>query len=133
MRNTRCWVDYSRKANVKGYPVVRIARKNVLAHRLSYEIMVGPIPEGMTVDHICGNKVCYNPAHLQLLTRSEHTSLEHQRGVAHNVSDWCANKTHCPAGHEYNNINTYRRPDGGRDCRECRLERTRLWRKRNST
>jgi hypothetical protein len=85
-------------------------RFNALAHRLAFMLAVGPIPDGLTVDHLCRNPPCCNPAHLRLLTNAENAAL----------NSW-ALKTHCPQGHEYTPENTYRRPSkNGRECRACR-------------
>lgn len=86
------------------------------AHRRFYEANNGPIPQGMTVDHICFNPSCVNPAHLRLMT-----SLENKRNQR------SATKNHCVNGHEYTPENTYRRTTGGRDCRACIRDRTRRY------
>lgn len=92
------------------------------AHRYSYELANGPIPDGMTVDHMCWNTLCQNPKHLQLLTRRANASR--QRSTF---------DTHCPKGHPYtaeNEIRTSNRmPSGNRSltrrCRECLNEKRR--------
>ena len=89
-----------------------------LAHRRAYAIFVAPIPEGMTVDHLCFNKRCVEPSHLRLLTVAE--NRENQRS---------AYKEECVNGHEYTPENTYIKPrqrgQGRRDCRACIRERAR--------
>lgn len=84
----------------------------VLAHRWSYEALVGPIPDGMTLDHLCKNTACVNPAHLEIVTR-ETNALRGSRNAA---------KTHCDSGHEFTAENTYVPPSrpNVRDCRACR-------------
>lgn len=103
-----------------GYGRIRVGsrtngtRTSASTHRLTYQHYVGPIPEGMQLDHLCRNRACCNPAHLEPVTQSENI----QRGdgpTAHNTR-----KTHCPAGHEYDGTNLYIRPDGGRGCRACK-------------
>lgn len=87
-----------------------------MAYRYSYELHNGPIPDGMTIDHICFNPPCVNPAHLQLLTREQNARRQQSK-------DW----THCKRGHEYTPENTVPtvniRPDGSpcftRRCRIC--------------
>lgn len=80
------------------------------AHRVSYELSVGPIPTGLTLDHLCRNTVCVNPEHLEPVTQSENT----RRGGN-------GRKTHCSRGHRFTTDNTYVRPDGTgwRGCRAC--------------
>lgn len=79
------------------------------AHRIAYEKAHGPIPEGMTVDHLCFNPPCVNPAHLRLLTRSENGRRQRS-----------AMNTHCKNGHEYSPENVLRSPNRrGRICRAC--------------
>jgi hypothetical protein len=88
-----------------------------LAHRVSYEIYKGAIPDGMQVDHLCRVRSCVNPDHLEAVPQA--TNLERGEGfVGQNVR-----KTHCPRGHQYDS--TYTRPSGKteRICTTCRRER----------
>ena len=83
--------------------------------------MNGPIPEGLDLDHLCRNRWCVNPEHVEPVTRRENL-IRGQTTIAQNVS-----KTHCPAGHAYDETNTYYYR-GMRQCRICRdLHRAR-WR-----
>lgn len=83
-------------------------RRMTLCHRIAYEVAHGPIPEGMTVDHLCHNRRCVNPAHLRLLTRQENGRLT--------ARFW---RTHCSEGHPFSGTNLVVRRDGSRGCREC--------------
>ena len=80
----------------------------IAAHRWSYEYHVGPIPAGMEIDHLCRNRLCVNPEHLEPVTSQENISRSHGNG----------RKTHCPSGHPYSgdNLRVYR---GTRFCRAC--------------
>lgn len=95
------------------------------AHRHAWEQKNGPIPEEMTIDHLCFNPGCVNPDHMRLLGSLD--NAKNQRS---------ANKTHCKNGHEYTPDNTYFRPrrkrEGHRDCRACIRERVARYKARKS-
>lgn len=80
----------------------------VLGHRTAWIAAHGPIPDGMTVDHLCRNRRCINVEHLRLLTNEQNAR-----------DNGPAQRTHCPAGHPYDEQNTYRTPNGHRRCRSC--------------
>lgn len=90
-----------------------------LTHRVAWELEHGPIPDDMTIDHLCRNRRCCNPSHLRLLTNP-----------ANGRNNGQATKTHCPAGHRYGGNNLYVSPEGYRRCRAC-ARRGRWKRKRN--
>lgn len=86
-------------------------KKTAAVHRIAWWLAHGPIPEDLTVDHMCRTRNCVNPAHLRLLTVSENSALN-----GHTL------KTHCAQGHPYDEANTYRQPKypTRRLCRACR-------------
>ncbi len=94
-----------------------------LAHRFAYEDMVGPIPDGLTIDHLCNNKRCVNPSHLEPVSMAENIRrADLFYGIRSAV-------TQCPHGHSYDEANTARR-NGRRHCRACDRERARIIRER---
>lgn len=102
-----CWPYLG--ANTQGYGIYGKRR----AHRVSYEMLVGPIPEGLHLDHLCRNRACVNPGHLEPVSHRENM----RRG-----NGWPgrnAKKTHCPQGHPYSEENVWLEKGGGRHCRTC--------------
>lgn len=91
-------------------------QNTVITHQAMYELYVGQIPPGLTIDHLCGNKACGNPSHMKILTKFEDYKIKAS-----------ARKTHCPHGHEYTtkNIIYNKRNNGGlyRRCRTCSNKR----------
>lgn len=99
-------------------------RKTTCAHRIGYELLVGAIPDGLTLDHLCRNRACVNPDHLEPVTHRE------------NCIRGRALRTHCPQGHPYDETNTYvkQTPRGtSRECRTCHRDVERARRRRTST
>jgi hypothetical protein len=95
-----------------------------MAHRWSYEYHVGPIPDGLQLDHLCRVRRCVNPWHLEPVTNR----VNSQRGKAGAVNAARQEaKEFCPYGHPYSPENTYQRPDrNGRDCRRCMRARAKV-------
>jgi hypothetical protein len=91
-----------------------------LAHRWAYEHMVGPIPAGLHLDHLCRRRDCVNPVHLEPVTARENL-LRGNGFAAIN-----ARKTHCPHGHEYAPENLLTTKSGGRSCKTCHRDRERV-------
>ncbi len=115
---TGCWI-YEGANHSRGYGRVWNDGKSVFVHRLMFEQYVGPIGEGLTIDHLCRTHACCNPAHLEPVTLAENV-LRGEGLPAKN-----AVKTHCDHGHSLSGANLYVRRDGRRQCRECDRQRMR--------
>ncbi|HEY8309405.1 MAG TPA: HNH endonuclease signature motif containing protein [Gemmatimonadaceae bacterium] len=104
----------------------RQSRKANLGHKIAYEHFVGPVPNGLQLDHVatCRHRWCVNPAHVETVTRK----VNMQRAVPFNhfgVYDR-VKPTHCPQGHEYTPENTYMYANGNYYCKECNRAASRL-------
>jgi hypothetical protein len=115
-----------------GYGRIRIGGGNgrkVLVHRATYEHFVGPIPDGMTIDHVkargCHSRACCNVDHLEVVSFRENVMRGDSFAARH------AKATHCPQGHPYDLFNT-RLYQGRRYCRACNRLHSRLYRRRAS-
>lgn len=106
------WTGYVRK---DGYGTYNF----ILAHRIAFEVHKGPIPPGLTIDHLCRNRRCVNPDHLECVSIGENVL----RGIGPAAMN--ARKTHCLSGHEYSPSNTLISKEGYRACRRCNAERGR--------
>lgn len=112
---TETCVEWRAFRNENGYGRLNVAGKQVYAHRLSYELFVGQIPEGMTIDHLCENHGCVWPQHLELVTLSANVLRRFER---HPYSV-------CQRGHQMTPENIYTCPRGWKLCRTCRQLRRR--------
>lgn len=121
---TACWTWGG--AATLGYGRFWLNGRLTLAHRVSYELHRGDIPPGLVIDHICRNRGCVNPAHLQPLTSGQNVLL----GAGITATN--ARKTQCLKGHGLSGENLYVTPRGHRHCIECQRERVRLWRQRKA-
>ncbi len=122
--NKQCWIwPYSVVQGGYGYAWDRARNRQTLAHRLAYEVLVGPIPDDMQIDHLCRNRLCINPAHLEPVSRQENIA----RGIATSARPQRENR--CQYGHEFTPENTQivTRSDGRveRWCLTCRRDRQR--------
>lgn len=111
------------------------------AHRIAYQLAVGPIPDGLDLDHTCHDpstctardecphRRCCNPRHLEPVSRKE--NVERSGGVSAGL----ASRTHCPQGHEFMADNTFIEADGSRRCRECKNAnwRKNYWRRKEAS
>jgi len=116
-----CW-PWLGTPSGNGYGRIGFGKKMFTAHCVAYELLVGQIPEGLTLDHTCRNRICCNPKHLEPVTEK----VNILRGTSPSAEN--ARKTHCPRGHPYNESNTYVHKDGRRDCIICVRENVRKWR-----
>lgn len=110
-----CHIFRFGKHEPDGYGKTSSCGKQIFVHRYVWERDVGPIPDGMEIDHQCQVRGCCNVDHLRVVTRMVNAT-ENIDGCAWQVM---AAKTHCPKGHPYDETNTYRYPNGRRTCRIC--------------
>lgn len=109
--NDPCWIWQGTKSS-NGYGLMGVKIENGWqtrhAHRISYENLIGPVPTGLDLDHLCRRRICINPNHLEPVTRSENLSRSPLMGRQ-------KKKTHCPRGHLYSGTNSR----GQRICHKC--------------
>jgi len=110
-----CWLWHG-ATNKRGYGFLVWCDKFAYAHRVSYEIFVGPIPAGFQVDHLCRVTNCVNPFHLEAVTQTENARRTRQ--------------THCKYGHPLSGDNLRVYPDGRRKCVACNRRNARAAHKR---
>jgi hypothetical protein len=108
------WMGYRKSGKSDGYGRFYADGRISLAHRVSYALSIGQIPDGLTLDHLCRNRGCVNPCHLDAVTNR----VNCMRGESFSALN--ARKTHCKHGHEFTEKNTYRMPNGNRACKACR-------------
>ena len=124
---TGCW-EWTLYISERGYGKLYHKGRTHAAHKFFYEICFGPVPEGLELDHLCRNRWCCNPDHLEAVTHAENV----RRGLA---GKWQSTKTSCINGHEFTKQNTYRpeptnRQPARRVCRQCNKEKVRRFRYR---
>lgn len=108
--DTSCWIWQG--SGVR-YGALRVDGRMRLAHRVSYETFVGPIPDGLELDHLCRTPKCINPAHLEAVEGAENN----RRSTSPTALN--AAKTHCPKGHPYAGDNLVIKTNGRRRCLAC--------------
>lgn len=112
-----CWkLPWAPRGN--GYSRLSFGGKQHYGHRWMYERFRGPVEDGLELDHLCRDRACCNPDHLEPVTHAENV----RRGDAGKSGlFWEANalKTHCKSGHPFDEKNTHWRKTGGRTCRTC--------------
>jgi hypothetical protein len=109
-----CW-EWTGSISTNGYGQITYNRKAWKAHRLSYAAFSGTVPEGKEIDHLCRNRRCVNPQHLEAVSKKTNIL----RGISFSAEN--ARKETCPAGHP---LITFQK-QARRDCRECRREASR--------
>ena len=111
-----CWF-WTASVDRNGYGQFRLGTRTVKAHRAAYEELIGAMPEGLEPDHLCRQRRCVNPAHIEMVSHRENIL----RGLAPSAVH--ARKKCCPKGHAYDEANTRITPDGKRICRTCHKAR----------
>jgi len=125
---TPCWI-WLGSTDSSGYGTIKIQGKTWSTHKLAYVCIKGPVPEGLELDHKCSNTRCFNPEHLEPVT--------HQINIARgNSGRVFREKTHCPKGHPYDEVNTMWTTTKEtnklvRNCRICKRAGYNRWAKIN--
>lgn len=127
-----CWLWLASR-NRSGYGQFNASGRSVLAHRWAYEQLVGPIPRGLSVDHLCRTPACVRPEHLEPVSLAENS-----RRQPYGAVQWQQAKTHCPRGHELTLENTMRYGQRSRQgqvyaprkCKTCHYQVANAWKRR---
>lgn len=124
-KTVNCWL-WTGAPDSLGYGRVKVNGRSLMAHRVAWEFLRGPIPNGFTLDHLCRVRHCVNPDHLEPVTLRENIL----RGTG--VAALHAHQQTCVHGHPFTPDNCYCGPHGReRQCRTCNNARSRVYRQRN--
>ena len=118
-----CWL-WLGACSSNGYGAAFAGKRQIGAHRVSYELANGPIPPGLVIDHLCRVRRCVNPAHLEAVPQRVNLARG-ENHVAENMT-----KAACHNGHAFDARNTYITPKGNRQCRRCVADAMARWRER---
>ncbi len=110
-----CW-NWTDHLDKDGYGRLRVGKNRFYIHRLSHEYWNGPISKGLVIDHTCKNPRCCNPNHLEAVTQKENLRRSFR---PHGKYHYRSQQIEGVNGHQFNDENTYIRPNGCRDCRVC--------------
>lgn len=129
-----CWL-WTATRHRKGYGQFQFDGSMRQAHRWLWEQTVGPIPEGLELDHLCRVRHCVNPDHLEPVTHAENVARAASPSAAlrRHWDNWRAERPNCPKGHPYTEENTMTYPYKPRQCRTCNRERAAAWRARTQS
>jgi hypothetical protein len=121
-KSDTCWL-WTAGQNGQHYGMLRRDGRMVSAHRVAYELTVGPIPKGLQLDHLCRTPPCVRPDHLEAVTPKENCL----RGISPAARQ--AKQTHCIRGHPLSGANLYLQPSrpGERHCRTCKIWLSTRW------
>ncbi len=130
-RTSDCW-EWTAYKTQGGYGQIRGEdQKMIYAHRAVYELLVGEIPEGLQIDHLCRNRSCVNPDHLEPVTAKENIRRGIGIGVGVGISNSRRKKTHCKNDHLLKSPNLLKRSGGERMCRVCWNEYNKNYQRNN--
>ena len=127
----KCW-NWTGHITKNGYGVTSISSKQYMAHRYTYEWKFGKIKDGLVIDHLCRNRKCVNPDHLEAVSLQENINrgllgnLKHLRDMPYSKT-----RTHCPLGHELIGDNLYITKRGFKSCQICSKEYQKKYREKN--
>lgn len=120
-----CWL-WTGALTRKGYGAIGEGGKRgrtLQVHVVAYQLLVGPVPKGLELDHLCRVRNCVKPSHLEPVTHAENLRRRHH-STRKSLNE-------CPRGHPFTMDNTYVRPDGTRRCRACKRAAQAAWKQAN--